>query len=346
MNILFDIGHPAHVHLFKYVIKQLIELDHKVYVIAKDQKSITDLLEKYKIEYSIIVRKQQNIFSKVFSYIQVLWKTFLFVKKYKIDVGIGVSMSLPLVGKLTSMKTISLDDDDQKQTPVFAFFANMADIVLTPEALAFEKRNKRHITHPSYHELAYLHPQHFRVDQKVLEKLGVSKGERFFVLRFNSFTAHHDIQHYGLNYAQKEELLERLKMRGKVFISTEDLDERFESYRLPIAVDEMHSVLFFATMFVGDSQTMTSEAAVLGTPALKCNTFAGKLSIPNELEDKYELCYSFQPDRYEELVKTIEDLLQKDNLISDWHQRRDKMLAEKIDLSNFLFSLVIENRIV
>jgi len=38
---------------------------------------------------------------------------------------------------------------------------------------------------------------------------------------------------------------------------------------------------------------MTSEAAMLGTPSLKLNSFAGKLSVPNELEQKYQLCYSF-----------------------------------------------------
>jgi len=55
----------------------------------------------------------------------------------------------------------------------------------------------------------------------------------------------------------------------------------------------MHSLLYYATMFIGDSQTMTSEAAMLGTPSLKLNSFAGKLSVPNELEQKYQLCYSF-----------------------------------------------------
>ena len=60
---------------------------------------------------------------------------------------------------------------------------------------------------------------------------------------------------------------------------------------MPIPPESIHSLLYYAKMFIGDSQTMTTEAAILGTPALKCNTFAGKLSVPNELEEKYNLCY-------------------------------------------------------
>ena len=42
-------------------------------------------------------------------------------------------------------------------------------------------------------------------------------------------------------------------------------------------------------MFIGDSQTMTSEAAVLGVPSLRCNSFAGRISYINEQEFKYGL---------------------------------------------------------
>ena len=53
----------------------------------------------------------------------------------------------------------------------------------------------------------------------------------------------------------------------------------------------MHHALYFAEMFIGDSQTMTAEAAVLGTPALRLNNFVGKLGYLNELERKFNLTY-------------------------------------------------------
>lgn len=71
-------------------------------------------------------------------------------------------------------------------------------------------------------------------------------------------------------------------------------------------------------MFIGDSQTMTSEAAVLGVPSVKCNSFAGKLSVPNELEDTYALCYAFQPRRFDEFLDKIKDLLELNGRNEEW----------------------------
>ena len=94
--------------------------------------------------------------------------------------------------------------------------------------------------------------------------------------------------------------------------------------------------MYYATMFVGDSQTMTSEAAVLGTPAVKCNSFAGRLSVPNELEQRYGLCYSFLPEQQEVFFAKIEELLAMPDLKGEWQLRRQRMLADKIDYTRFL----------
>ena len=92
-------------------------------------------------------------------------------------------------------------------------------------------------------------------------------------------------------------------------------------------------------MFIGDSQTMTSEAAILGTPALKCNTFAGKLSVPNELENKYGLCYSYLPEQFNELMKKVK-LLQKKDLDQVWRNRVAIFLKDKIDVTVLWFGLL------
>jgi predicted glycosyltransferase len=89
-------------------------------------------------------------------------------------------------------------------------------------------------------------------------------------------------------------------------------------------------------MFLGDSQTMTSEAAILGTPALKCNTFAGKLSVPNELEEKYGLCYSYQPNAFDQFMNKAKELSETPNLKEAWAEKRQKFLNDKIDVTAFM----------
>ena len=94
--------------------------------------------------------------------------------------------------------------------------------------------------------------------------------------------------------------------------------------------------MYYATMLIGDSQTMTSEAAVLGTPAIRCNTFVGRIHYLEEEEHKYGLTYGFLPDQSEEMFNKIEELLAMPNLKEDWQTRRQRMLTEKIDYSRFL----------
>ena len=89
-------------------------------------------------------------------------------------------------------------------------------------------------------------------------------------------------------------------------------------------------------MFLGDSQTMTSEAAVLGTPAIRCNTFVGRIHYLEEEEHKYGLTYGFRPENSEAMFQRIDELLAMPNLKEEWQTRRQKMLSEKIDYASFL----------
>ena len=114
------------------------------------------------------------------------------------------------------------------------------------------------------------------------------------------------------------------------------------NYQLKVSPEKLHSLLFYASMFVGDSQTMTSEAAILGTPAIKCNTFAGNLSVPNEIEDKYGLCFSFLPEQENEMVEKIKSILLKNDFKKEWQKRREIMFRERIDVTGFMIWLVDE----
>ena len=38
MRVLFDMGHPAHVHLFKNIIKKLTADGHEVKITARDKE--------------------------------------------------------------------------------------------------------------------------------------------------------------------------------------------------------------------------------------------------------------------------------------------------------------------
>lgn len=344
MKILIDIGHPAHVHLFRHLVKEVGNRGHEVTVTVRDIPAAKQLLSLYNIEFQDIGGKRDSIFAKMVSQIVYDFRTWRIIRKKKIELGIGSSIVLPHMSVFTRMKSVVLDDDDDIVEPLFAKFAHpFATLLLSPEALSGKRRRKDTVYYPGYHELAYLYPGRFTPDRSVLEYAGLKETDTFFVMRFNAFKAHHDLGVRGISLDQKLRLIEKLKPLGPVFITTErDIEPELREYKLPVPPDKIHSLLYYATLFIGDSQTMTSEAAVLGTPALRMNSFAGKISYLEEEEKRYHLTYSFGPDDFNALTAQIDELLAMEELKEVWKRRRDIMLEERKDPNIFLL-WIIEN---
>ncbi len=106
-------------------------------------------------------------------------------------------------------------------------------------------------------------------------------------------------------------------------------------YKLKVSPEKAHSLIAYATLFLGDSQTMSSEAAVLGVPSLRCNSFAGRISYLEEEEKKYGLTYAFLPEDFNKMLIKVKELLNMPDLKKEWQERRHVMLSDKIDVTAF-----------
>lgn len=342
MNILIDINHPAHVHLFRNVYFLLKEKGHEVTMVTKEMPLAMRLLDVYGIPYINIGRKDDALMKKGFDQLVYDCRLMKIVRDRHIDLGVGSSINVAHVSRLCKMKSIILDDDDDEVEPLFVKFGHpYSDTILSP--VDTPRKSKKTLYVHSYHELSYLHPNRFTPDSLVLKDVGIKENEPYFILRFNAFMAHHDVGVIGLTMENKRHLVNYLKTKGNVFITTErDIDDEFKSYQLKVSPEKAHSLIYYATMFIGDSQTMTSEAAVLGTPAIRCNSFVGRIHYLEEEEHKYGLTYGFHPEQSEAMFQKIEELLSMPNMKQEWQQRRQKMLFEKIDYAAFL-TWFIEN---
>jgi len=345
MNILFEINHPGQVHLLRNTYHQLSTKGHKIIVIAKEEKIITYLLAFYQISYITLGNKGNGKLGKLLMQLKFDWKAFRIIKKHKIKLGVGSSITNDHLSFLSkSFKAIHLSDDDESVVPLLVKFSYpFTDVILSPSCLIFNSFKNKNITYEGYHELAYLHPKHFKPNPDVIHKIGLKESDKYFVMRFVALKGHHDDGHSGISFNQKLRIIELLKPHGKIFITSEKpIEKELEIYRLPVSPEDIHSFLYYSTLFLGDSQTMTSEAALLGVPALKCNTFAGKLSIPNEIENKYDLCYSFDPNDFEIFFQKLNELINTDNIKDIWREKLSKLLDDKIDVTSFL-TWFIEN---
>ena len=342
MNILMDIAHPAHVHLLKNTYYELMRNGHRVFVTVKDIPSAITLLEKFEIPYIYLGKKKDSLLGKLYMQFVYNFKVWKLVVSKKITLGFCSSLTIAQISRVSSMHSIILDDDDDEVEPLFVKYAHPhCNVVLSPACT--KRATNRKILYHGYHELAYLHPKRFVPDVNVLNEIGLKEGEVYFVLRFNAFKAHHDVDVQGLSIENKRRLIQMLEQKGRVFITTErNIDEEFKKYQLLLSSEKVHSLLYYATMLIGDSQTMTSEAAVLGTPAIRCNTFVGRIAYLEEEEHLYGLTYGFHPDKSVEMFNKIEQLLALPNLKESWQQKRERMLSDKIDVTAF-YTWFIEN---
>ena len=355
MNILIDIAHPAHVHLLRNFYHEMTQNGHKVVVTCKHIPAAMQLLDLFHIPYIFLGEKKDSILLKAFEQLKYNIMLLRIARREGCQIAIGTSITLAHVATLSRLSifrepisTILLDDDDDEVEPLYAKYGHpFADVVLSPKDTP--RATKKVTYYPAYHELAYLHPNRFIPDSSVLDDAGIhykldEKGnvvnvEPYFVMRFNAFKAHHDVGVVGLTIENKRRMVQLLSQHGKVFITTErNIDDEFFPYQLRVPQDKIHSLLYYATMFVGDSQTMTSEAAVLGTPSIRCNTFVGRIHYLEEEEHRYNLTYGFRPENSEAMFLRVNELLAMGGaeLKAEWANRRATLLNEKIDYTAFL----------
>lgn len=337
MNYLIDIGHPAHIHYFKNLGQILTSRGNKVIYTAKDSPAITSLLKSLGLEYYLLPAKSDNLIGKAMLQLKYDKIVYDIARKHNIDYAMGVSITIAHLSKISKIKSFVFDDDDDDVQPLFARWGHQyATELISPDVLIGKQKREDVVYFPGYHELAYLHPNHFSPDEKVLSEIGLKKSDTFFIIRFNAFKAHHDTGVTGLSQEQKRHLVNYLSQKGKVIITAErEIDKEFEIYRINISPEKIHHLIYYSAMFIGDSQTMTSEAAVLGTPSIRCNSLVGRIAYLEEEEHKYDLTYGFKPDQFDSLLNKVQELLENPNLKNEWRAKRDKMLEDKIDVTAF-----------
>lgn len=339
MKILFYLGHPAHFHLFKNVIYELKQNNHSINILIKQKDILEDLLKSSKLKYHNILpegRKDSKI-GIALGLAKRDWRIFRFCLKNRPDLMIGTSTEITHVGKLLHIPSINVNEDDFDAVPLFSKLGYpWASTILTPVSCPTGKWEQKTVKYEGYHELSYLHPKRFTAEKKQITKK-IDLNNPFYILRFAKLTAHHDVGRTGINTDIANKIISRLKPNGNIYITSErKLEPEFESYRIQITPDVIHHALYFADMYIGDSQTMAAEAAVLGTPSIRFNDFVGKLGYLEELEHDYGLTYGIKTSEPEKLYKKIEELLEIPNLKEEWQKRRQKMLSEKIDVTAFM----------
>ena len=348
MNILIQLSHPAHFHLYKNVARNLMDDGHKVFILIKTKDILEDLLKQSGLPYYNILKEahRKNKLGILWDMLVRDWRMLSFVRKNKIDLLTGSTVEVAQVGWLTRKYRVNAGEDDMRVVPLVQKLGGpFMQTLLSPVVCDNWKLEAKSVKYASYHELAYLHPNHFQADKSVVERY-FPIDMSFFILRFANLNAHHDAGIQGINTEIAQRLIDILKPHGRIYITSErELEPQFEQYRISINTLDIHHVMAFSTLYIGDSQTMAAEAAVLGVPYVRYNDFVGRIGYLNELENVYHLGFGIKASEEgsaDKMYKTVEELLSMPDLIAEWQRRRQRMLSEKIDYSAFL-TWFIEN---
>lgn len=344
MKIAVFLGHPAHFHVFKNVVKNLEGKGHSVDFVIKRKDVLESLLQNGGFSYTVVRENERSATSRIGmmkSLLTMDMHMYGYLRKNKPDILAGTYIDL--LTKLTKTSFISVNEDDAAVVPRFAKLSYpWADAILNPRVCDSGKWDEKAVKYESYQELSYLHPNHFTPDKKVVEKY-FSADEPYFIMRFAKLSAHHDSGISGITTQIAEKIIEILKPHGKIYITAErELEPQFEQYRIKINPLDMHHVMAFAQIYMGDSQTMAAEAGVLGVPFVRFNDFVGRIGYLRELEEYYELGYGIKTNEVDKLFDTITCLVNMPDRNEVFKQRQQKMLSEKIDFAKFL-TWFIEN---
>lgn len=334
------ISHPAHFHMFRYTIENLQNDGHQVVSVIRPKDVLEQLCQNAGLPvYKVKNRpKKWGLFGLGVFLIEKVFEVWRIARKEKPDLLVGSDGVLAIVGKLIGKPSFECYEDDAEAIALYAkMFFPLYTSLVCPECCSAGKWKDKKTGYKSYHELGYLHPNQFTPDKAKVEQYGIDTAKPYILIRFAQLTAHHDVGIHGINTEIAEHVIKMLESAGTIYITSErPLEPQFEQYRIKINPLDMHHVMAFASLYIGDSQTMAAEAGVLGTPFVRFNDFVGRLSYLNELENDYKLGFGHKTNDvagfYDSIQKWLDTLDRKEIC----RERRMKMLSEKIDYAKFL----------
>ena len=335
MRYLLFTNTPAHVHLYRHVVDRLAERGHAVRVLARDYGCTVDLLEYFDLPYRVYgscSTSQSSLLKQLpRHYLGILRET----RRFDPDLLFGMGAYSAHAGAVTRTPTV-LVLDSEPTTLDHAVSRPFARALLTPEAFR-KDLGERHYRFPGFKECAYLHPEVYDPDPGVREELGAGE-DPYAIVRFNAFGSHHDVGEGGFSPAQRRRLIRELAEHLTVFVSDEggDLDlAALPARPYDLHPARLHDALAGANLLVADTQTMVTEAALLGTPAIRSNSFVGDDDMGNFLElEERGLVENLAA--FGEVLSRAVELAADPDAPDRWRRRRDDYLPELVDLTEVL----------
>jgi predicted glycosyltransferase len=336
MKYLFFTNTPAQVHQYRRAVAALRERGHDVLVLARDYGCTEPLLDHYDLPYESYGKCGTYKFSLARELPKHVAGIVRRTRRFDPECVFGRGAFAALAGTVARSPVVLVDDSGNTDLD-HAVSVPLVDAVLTPHT--FEKDlGEKHYEFRGFKELAYLHPDEYERQSDVRDELGVGPDEEFAIVRLNAFGSHHDVGKAGFTPEKRRQLVETLSERATVFVSDEggemDLD-RTAGRAFDLHPALLHDALAAASLLVADTQTMVTEAALLGTPAIRSNSFVGDDDMGNFVDlERAGIVYNLR--EFEAVLDAATDLLADEDADARWRNLRDQYLEDKVNLTEIV----------
>lgn len=342
MRIVIDIAHPAHVHFYRHLYSELIDAGHEVTVASRAKEMTLDLLDHYGIPHvplaplarGGLLSRGMELAQRDLGLVKLIRRTGSQLVLTRNPAGVQAARLSGAFG--------IFDTDDGRAVGIHFHAAYpFAHLITSPECLS-DDFGRRHRRYRGFKAMAYLHPDRFTPDPSIRERLGLAAAEPLFVVRFSAHDASHDRAIQGINPETRQTLVDELATFGRVIVSDEGAGTAEpDGARASVAPELFHDILAAADLCVGDSQSVAAEAALLGTPALRCSSFTGRVDYLRELEDRFGMITNYRPgDEVQLLVDVRAALADLDAMRLDTQTKHHHLLSACEDVTSWYKRLI------
>lgn len=289
MRYIFELNHPKHYYQFRVVMHKLEAQGHELLVLARDKDVLLKVLEEEHVPYEVFGQHNKSMAKKIWGTFALLHNYHRIARQFKPDVIVSKASFYGCFTAWRMRKKSVIFPDSEVVKVTNKYVVPLCTKVVTPENFTLDYGPK-HIKVKGVFENCYLAPSVFTPDASVVKKFGLSQP--YAVFRFVGWFANHDVKNSGFTLEEKIQMVKAVEPYMHVYVSSEKtLPEELAPYKLPTPASAIHHVLSFADLYLGDSQTMATEAALLGTPAIRSNSFVGEHDMSNfiMLEKTYGL---------------------------------------------------------
>ncbi|MEX0326088.1 MAG: DUF354 domain-containing protein [Puniceicoccaceae bacterium] len=339
MRILIEAHHPAHIHFWKFPVRELLGRGHDVLMIGRDRDVMYRLLKKYDwIPHIIPTQSSRNNRIPVLEFTRRQVAVARCIRKFKPTTVCSLMGSYAQTAGLAGIRNVIFTDSE------FQHFNHriahpFATEIHTPYCF-YKELGPKQIRYKGIHELAFLHPDHFQPDPSVLKKYPGLEPGRFVLVRLSAWNTMHDRHHMGVGEALAG-FIGKAATTYRIVLSAEEnrVPESLRQHVMSFAPEDFHQILSRAAFLLSEGASTAAEGACLGIPTVYINSTEprGYLEM---LEQGYGLVRGFQDAAagIKATQRWIEELNEEER--ARLHASSQKMLENHIDVTDYVVKVL------